>query len=167
MPKALTRRAMSSSVSGEAFLRPGAGVSRATPLGGWLRGTIISLRRRALGSASWEGCRANPVSWGAARCPYDKKSLAGFQRGHSSLAPRVGLEPTTTRLTAAGSTIELSRNSVVRSACFAPCERGLVYRSCGRVQPEILTNFGVLGLFAPPEVVDRSVFAGKRPIGVN
>lgn len=33
--------------------------------------------------------------------------------GLKILAPRVGLEPTTTRLTAAGSTIELSRNCQV------------------------------------------------------
>ena len=32
------------------------------------------------------------------------------EAGLKILAPRVGLEPTTTRLTAAGSTIELSRN---------------------------------------------------------
>ena len=36
--------------------------------------------------------------------------------GHQSLAPRVGLEPTTARLTAACSTIELPRNSVLLSS---------------------------------------------------
>lgn len=35
------------------------------------------------------------------------------EAGLKILAPRVGLEPTTTRLTAAGSTIELSRNCQV------------------------------------------------------
>ena len=35
-----------------------------------------------------------------------------FIRSNASLAPRVGLEPTTTRLTAECSTIELSRNDI-------------------------------------------------------
>ena len=35
-----------------------------------------------------------------------------FLRSSASLAPRVGLEPTTTRLTAECSTIELSRNNI-------------------------------------------------------
>ena len=45
-----------------------------------------------------------------------------FLAGVEVLAPRVGLEPTTTRLTAAGSTIELSRNVSVALA-----QRRLVY----------------------------------------
>ncbi len=44
---------------------------------------------------------------GAPICAKEKTRQGG---GWENLAPRVGLEPTTTRLTAAGSTIELSRN---------------------------------------------------------
>lgn len=40
------------------------------------------------------------------------------EAGLKVLAPRVGLEPTTTRLTAAGSTIELSRNCQVAFGCL-------------------------------------------------
>ena len=40
------------------------------------------------------------------------------EAGLKILAPRVGLEPTTTRLTAAGSTIELSRNCQVAFGCL-------------------------------------------------
>lgn len=39
----------------------------------------------------------------------NKKTSSDMTRSHV-LAPRVGLEPTTTRLTAEGSTIELPRN---------------------------------------------------------
>ena len=44
------------------------------------------------------------------------KKPASELTGQNNLAPRVGLEPTTTRLTAAGSTIELPRNSVLLSS---------------------------------------------------
>ena len=59
---------------------------------------------------------------------YATKNPAGEPTGFKNLAPRVGLEPTTTRLTAAGSTIELSRNMVARS------QQETVYANTGGLQ---------------------------------
>ena len=84
------------------------------------------------------------------------------QRGHQILAPRVGLEPTTTRLTAAGSTIELSRNSVFRSSLLAPCVRELVYGKCARMQPRILTNFCTTVFLDDATADRRTRLVGKR-----
>ena len=54
-----------------------------------------------------EHCKTIPIT---GRAPHQTKTPPAELTGHQVLAPRVGLEPTTTRLTAAGSTIELSRN---------------------------------------------------------
>lgn len=67
-----------------------------------------------VGKALTRYCGWTPVHWGCG-CVVVESQLLDKQKdpheaGLKILAPRVGLEPTTTRLTAAGSTIELSRN---------------------------------------------------------
>ena len=59
-----------------------------------------------------EGTQLARVLWGIA----DKRKEAGCPASLAMLAPRVGLEPTTTRLTAECSTIELSGNVKRRQA---------------------------------------------------
>ena len=73
-------------------------------------------------------CIAAPlINRGEAQPLHSKREGVGFiqcitkrpaEAGLKILAPRVGLEPTTTRLTAAGSTIELSRNCQVAFGCL-------------------------------------------------
>ena len=73
-------------------------------------------------------CIAAPlINRGEAQPLHSKREGVGFtqcitkrpaEAGLKILAPRVGLEPTTTRLTAAGSTIKLSRNCQVAFGCL-------------------------------------------------
>ena len=89
---------------------------------------------------------------GTAQRNFDAMAKQGYQPiknppaktdGLNNLAPRVGLEPTTTRLTAAGSTIELPRNRVLqkqRKLLYKPCRRGQqlfeknrMLRPCARI----------------------------------
>src|SRR5438876_11526267 len=62
-----------------------------------------------------------------------------FQRPSSYLAPQVGLEPTTLRLTAECSAIELLRNEcgcTVRE--FATSRNGFITNRCGNGQGELI-----------------------------
>lgn len=68
-----------------------------------------------VGKALTRYCGWTPVRGGGCGRVVVESQLLDKQKdpheaGLKILAPRVGLEPTTTRLTAAGSTIELSRN---------------------------------------------------------
>ena len=68
-----------------------------------------------VGKALTRYCGWTPVHGGSCRRVVVESQLLDKKKdpheaGLKILAPRVGLEPTTTRLTAAGSTIELSRN---------------------------------------------------------
>ena len=55
----------------------------------------------------------------------EKKKNARFKIGRMFLAPQVGLEPTTPRLTAECSTIELSRNNVISISKKGNAEGGI------------------------------------------
>ena len=64
-----------------------------------------------------------------------RKTPSAGLTGRWFLAPRVGLEPTTTRLTAAGSTIELSRNMCSLAS------NGFKYRQISRARKTFLSVF--------------------------
>ena len=75
-----------------------------------------------------------PICTPGCRVRQRKTPPAGLT-GRSILAPRVGLEPTTTRLTAAGSTIELSRNMCSLAS------NGFKYRQIPRERKTFLSVF--------------------------
>ena len=67
-------------------------------------------------------------------CLINKKTR--YAAGQKILAPRVGLEPTTTRLTAAGSTIELSRNCQVAVRSVLPSNEVYYTEASRRCNPQ-------------------------------
>ncbi len=82
-------------------------------------------------------------SFGAVHIDTKRPAEAGLK----ILAPRVGLEPTTTRLTAAGSTIELSRNCQIAFGCLLASNKIYYTDGGNRCKPQF-ENF--LLCFAPP-----------------
>ena len=91
-----------------------------------------------------EHCQTIPIT---GRAPHQTKTPPAELTGHQVLAPRVGLEPTTTRLTAAGSTIELSRNL---GCLFA------TRNSIGKSSSRARGNFGDFFMTLGPVLICKS-----------
>ena len=116
--------------AGDNFMKERAfGVSRVAHLGVASANASSELKRHILGSifperliyeekkiSNHENDEVVDLLWNVqADCEETKTGRAIATNHLSCLAPRVGLEPTTLRLTAACSTIELSRNGIIIS----------------------------------------------------